>query len=53
MDKSNGSVDKPTTSVKLFKYSIDSILGKHEKKIQNTDSVKLQDTPQISTPRCK
>ena len=55
MDTENVTADKPTTttSVKLMKYSIDSILGKHEKQIQSGDFLKIKETPQIAVPRCK
>ena len=54
MDKETVSTDKPpTASVKFMKYSIDSILGKCEPKIQRDSVMKFQETRQIPVPRCR
>ena len=53
MDKENVTADKPTPPVKLMKYSIDSILGKHEKRVQSEEFLQIKETAQISVPRCK
>lgn len=53
MDKENVTADKPSASVKLMKYSIDSILGKCEPDSPKNDFMKFPEKAQISVPRCK